>query len=72
LVSLVSVHPSAVGNLHRVFLCEMKNGLPHPVATITQRDVARILLIYLGLTLQGEVSGPIRQCSSPFDQRESR
>ena len=47
--------PVCPGNLHRVFLCELQNGLPHPVAVITQRDVARILLIFLGLTLQGEV-----------------
>jgi len=47
--------PVGPGNLHRVFLCELQNGLSHPVAVITQRDVARILLIFLGLTLQGEV-----------------
>jgi CBS domain-containing protein len=45
------------GNLHRIFVCDKsgKDGLPRPVAAITQRDLMRILLIFLGQTLQGEV-----------------
>jgi len=42
------------GNLHRIFVCELRNELPHPIAVITQRDVLRMLLVFCGLTLQGE------------------
>ena len=44
------------GNLHRVFLCEKgDDGLPRPTALISQRDVMRMLIVFCGLTLQGEV-----------------
>lgn len=33
-------------------MCESKNDLPHPIAVITQRDVMRLLLVFLGETLQ--------------------
>lgn len=50
--SRVVVLSLCAGNLHRVFVCEQKNDLPHPIAVITQRDVMRMLLIFLGETLQ--------------------
>lgn len=45
------------GNLHRTIICDTSKSdeLPRPIGAITQRDVLRIFLVYLGLTLQGEV-----------------
>jgi hypothetical protein len=37
------------GNIHRVFVCELKDGKPIPTHCISQRDVLRFLLYLAGL-----------------------